>query len=55
MKKFNLKIKIIVEEIADALKELRDKNYRAELIAAKREILAGKGEKAKKVFKELGI
>ncbi|MGB9707064.1 MAG: hypothetical protein ACPLXP_03265 [Microgenomates group bacterium] len=55
MTKFNFKIKIIVEEIIEALKELRDKDYQAELAAAKKEILEGKGKKAEEVFKKLGI
>lgn len=50
-----LEMKMLNEELEEALKELADKDYLKELLAAEKEIRAGKGKEAKKVFKELGI
>jgi len=50
-----LELKRLNEELEDALRELANKDYLLELFAARKEIFAGKGKKAKKLFKELGI
>jgi prevent-host-death family protein len=50
-----LEMKMLNEELEDALRELADKNYLAELAAARKEIITGKGKKARKVFSQLGI
>lgn len=50
-----LEMKMLVEELEEAIKELADKDYMAELLAAEKEIRAGKGKTAEEVFKKLGI
>lgn len=50
-----LAMKMLNEELEEAIKELADKDYLKELAKAEREIRAGKGKAAQKVFKELGI
>jgi prevent-host-death family protein len=50
-----LEMKMLNEELEDALRELVDKDYILELLKAEKEIRAGKGKETKKVFKELGI
>lgn len=50
-----LAMKMLNEELEEAIKELADKDYLRELVKAQREIRAGKGKTAQKVFKELGI
>lgn len=50
-----LGMKMLVEELEEAVKELADKDYIAELLAAEKEMRAGKGIPAKEVFKKLGI
>jgi len=48
-------MKMLNEELEDALKELADKKFLADLVGASEEIKAGKGKEAKKIFKELKI
>lgn len=50
-----LQLKTLNEELEEALRELANKDYILELIAAKNEILSGKGKRAKKVFAGLKI
>jgi len=50
-----LEMKMLNEELEDALRELADKNYLAELAEARKEILTGKGKEARKIFEKLGI
>jgi prevent-host-death family protein len=50
-----LELKMLAEELEDAIKELADKKYQEELAAAEKEIRTGKGQKASEVFKKLGI
>lgn len=50
-----LEMKMLIEELEEAIKELADKDYMAELLAAEKEIRAGKGKTAEEVFKKLGI
>ncbi len=50
-----LGMKMINEELEEAIKELADKSYLQELAKARKEIRAGKGTKARVVFEELGI
>jgi len=50
-----LEMKMIIEELEEAIRELKDKKYLEELAAAREEIFAGKGKKAKDVFNELGV
>lgn len=50
-----LQLKAINEELEDALREIANKDYVLELMAAKNEILAGKGKSAKKIFREFKI
>lgn len=50
-----LEMKMLNEELEEALRELKNKKYLEELSVARKEILAGKGQKAEDVFKELGI
>jgi len=45
-----LEMKMIIEELEEAIRELKDKKYLEELLAAREEIFAGKGQKAKDVF-----
>lgn len=49
-----LELKMLNEELEEAIRELADEDYLKELLAAQKEIHAGKGKEAKKVFKELG-
>ncbi len=42
-------------ELQEAMKEFGDPAYFSELLAAKKEIQAGKGAAAKKFFKKLGV
>ncbi len=48
-------MKMLIEELEEAVKELANKEYMGELAKAEREIRSGKGQKAEEVFKELGI
>jgi len=50
-----LQMKLLIEELEEALRELKDQRYLRELAQAREEILSGKGQKAKDVFTELGI
>lgn len=50
-----LEMKLLVEELEDAIRELADKDYITELLRAEKEIRAGKGKKAEEVFSKLGI
>ena len=50
-----LKMKILNEELEDALKELTDQDYLRGLLTTQKEIRAGKGKEAKKLFKELNL
>lgn len=50
-----LEMKMLNEELEEAVKELADKSYLRELLKDQKEIRAGKGKEAKKVFSELGI
>lgn len=54
LKKY-LEIKMVNEELEEAMKELADKDYLMELLKGQKEIRAGKGKGVKKVFDELGI
>jgi len=53
LKKYT-EMKMLNEELEEAIRELADKDYLKELLAAKKEIRAGKGKKVKEFFKELG-
>ncbi|MDP3955155.1 MAG: type II toxin-antitoxin system Phd/YefM family antitoxin [bacterium] len=50
-----LEMKGLVEELEEAIKELADKDYMAELLVDEKEIRVGKGKTAEEVFKKLGI
>jgi len=50
-----LAMKMLNEELEEAVRELADKDYLRELLKAQKEIRAGKGKTAQKVFKELGL
>lgn len=50
-----LEMKMLNEELEDALKELKDKDYLLQLKAGVEEIKSGKGKEAKKVFEETGV
>lgn len=54
LKKY-LEMKMVNEELEEALRELKDSRYLAGLAEARREIRSGKGKSAKKVFKDLLI
>ena len=48
-------MKMLNEELEDALRELADKKFLADLMESGEEIRAGKGKEAKRVFKDLKI
>jgi prevent-host-death family protein len=50
-----LEMKMLLEELEEAIKELADKEYIAELLTAEKELRAGKGTSAQEVFRKLGI
>jgi len=50
-----LKMKMVNEELEEAVRELTDKEYIRELLMGEEEIRQGKGKEAKKVFKDLKI
>ncbi len=50
-----LRMKFLIEELEEALRELADKRYLKQLLQARHEILTGKGEKAEDVFAQLEI
>lgn len=50
-----LQMKMLNEELEEAIRELADKKYILELMTAAEEIKAHKGKTAQKVFKELKI
>lgn len=50
-----LDLKMLVEELEEAVRELADERYIRGLVKGKEEIKAGKGKSAKQVFKEVGV
>lgn len=50
-----LEMKMLLEELEEAVKELADKDYIATLLKAEAEVRAGKGIPAEEVFKKLGL